>query len=245
MTNLVPRKASFNLGALSAGARQIGAGGGGGDGRFLSIDHRTGAMTVGKEAAPFDTEALWAIRVEEIRWGYYVFTGDKAPDKSNMIPMVSGRPKPIPPGGYTRYPEDGPRDCVELKLHPVAGGEPIEFAPVSVSSQNRIANLVEKIGQQSMLPDGQMGFTNPVIRAFSHWYVNSYGKIWHFDFEVKDWTDDSGEVLLSAWRRQPQLAGSGAPPAAGSDEDRIDETLGFLKPAPKPDEAIDLDDLIG
>lgn len=207
---VVPKKANYSLGGLASAANQVGAGGG--DGRYLAIDHKTGAITIGTAKSPFDLTDRYAIRVEELRYGYYIFSKKGSPDKANMIPMISGKPKPTPPNGvYAEYPAPGPQDIAELTLHPIkGGGGPIEFGPTGKSSQNRIRAVVEAVTVQEQTPGGQAGFIHPVVEVFVNSWSGDYGDTYHWDFKVTDWLDGSGELLQSKWEEQGNLEDASA-----------------------------------
>lgn len=201
-----PVKPSFSIGNLKSGVSQVGSGGSAGN--YFNIDHKTGKMTIGKDGEWVPgTKA--AVRVESIRYGYYDFPASGAPDKSNMVAMITGKAKPVPNVPYANYPDAGPRDIVELAFNPMEGsykGESIEFAPTSKSSQNRIGDLVDAIIRQSELPGGQAGFVHPVIEVFSDFWSGKYGDTHHFSYKLVDWLDDSGEILQSQWEGTPQVA---------------------------------------
>jgi hypothetical protein len=180
---------------IKAAMVTTGSGGGGGDFKFLKIDHVTGACSFGRDQAPVPLTHKWAIPISSLQHGFKVWEGGKVTHEV-MVPMASQPAAPEPPQPYVGFGENGPRKVTQLNLHSLNElGLASTFSSMGVSHDNRIKSLLGDIVEQISARGPQ--FCNPVIYIRPGNYPWNGKTIWHFDYELNDWIANDGVTLQS------------------------------------------------
>jgi hypothetical protein len=161
---------------------------------FVRIDHRSGAITYGKDSMPLPLEHEYTAPWREFQWGYKDFVGRNV--TSSVLQPVCAGPCPMPPGNaFTSFGVDGPRACMELRLCSITEpGFAVVYSCLNESGTSRILDLWGQIAAQYSVNET---FANPVVRVGPDSYTNQYGTTFVMTYDVGDWLSDDGTTLLS------------------------------------------------
>jgi hypothetical protein len=173
---------------------------------YVRVDHRTGAVTFGRDDVPFPLDHQYAVPWREVRWGYKEFTGRSV--TNSVLCRVAAGPCPLPPGDFAPFGVDGPRACMELKLCSITEpGFVNVFSSLNESNTSRILDLWGDITAQfSVNPE----FANPVARVEVDSYTNSFGTTFVLVYRIEDWIANDGATLLSTVDPAPAPLTGGA-----------------------------------
>ena len=194
----MPANTANAVANMRAATHSTGAGGTGDT--YLVINKDTGNITFGPENVPLaEDRRTFVVPMQSFLHGYIVNVGGK-PAERHLVQMSAQPNRPVPPGGYVAYPQDGPRNATEITLcSTIEKGFNVTFTSWSVSHDNRIRRLLENLLAQSETPAGQQGFLHPVIKlkAGSYHSAKKGGMLYHFDYELVDWLHNDGLTFLS------------------------------------------------
>jgi hypothetical protein len=161
--------------------------------QYARIDHRSGAITFGRDDTPLPLNHLYTVPWREVSQGYKEFRG-KSVTNTVMKPVFAG-PCPQPPGDYAPYGVDGPRPCMELRLCSLTEpGFAVVYSCLNESGTSRMLDLWGEIAAQYSVTTA---FANPVVSVGPDSYTNQYGTTFCLAYTVKDWLGDDGATLLS------------------------------------------------
>jgi hypothetical protein len=211
MTNYLPATALNSKQAvenLRSAAAQVGSGTGTGE-TYLKVDDRSGRMTFGQEQSPFPPNHRMVVGLHTFTHGYLVMAGTKVVER-HLVPMVSQPNRPVASVYATKFGQDGAKDVTEITLNSIdEPGFSLVFTAWSVSSANRVRNLLEQAVVHAETPEGAGGFVHPVIVPKSgHYPLKGFTNqetgevvpardVHHFDFDIVDWLHTDGKTLLS------------------------------------------------
>jgi hypothetical protein len=184
---------------LEAALTTIGSGGGSGMAgvQFMKIDHRTGAVTCGRDSIPVPLQHRYAVPVALIRHGFKVWESGLVTAQV-MEPIAAHPALPMPKTPYVVFGQNGPRKAMELIL--LSLDEPgfnLSYGVLNVSSENEVNRLVaDALGQ---IRAGHAAYANPVIKIRPQ--LCNYRKFgtsgWAFGHELVDFISNDGATLWS------------------------------------------------